>query len=236
VRELGSSTGTGIFISYRREDSEGEAGRLFDDLVRTFGDKSVFLDVAGIPYGRDFRKVIENKLSGCGVLLAVIGPTWASSLDSDGMRRLDNPNDFVRLEIATALSRDIPVIPVLVRGAKMPRQDNLPPDLRDLSYRNSVELSHTRWNSDVALLNTALRQYASDSGGARQSTREKTTSPPGRDPGTASRGGSSKLRTLRRVVVRALAFVIVAMIVFGIFEALSSRSSAGHGYSSQHRR
>jgi hypothetical protein len=230
VRELGSSTGTGIFISYRREDSEGEAGRLFDDLVRTFGDKSVFLDVAGIPYGRDFRKEIEKKLSGCGVLLAMIGPTWASSLDSDGLKRLDNPNDFVRLEIATALSRDIPVIPVLVRGAKMPRQDNLPPDLRDLPYRNSVELSHTRWNSDVTLLNAALKQYASESGVGSESM------PPGRDARNASRGVSSKLRTLRRVVVRVLGFVIAAMIVFGIFEVLSSGHSAGRGSSVQHHR
>ena len=232
---MGSSTDAGIFISYRREDSEGEAGRLFDDLVRTFGDKSVFLDVAGIPYGRDFRKEIEKKLSGCGVLLAMIGPTWASSLDSDGLKRLDNPNDFVRLEIATALSRDIPVIPVLVRGAKMPRQDNLPPDLRDLPYRNSVELSHTRWNSDAALLNTALRQYASESGTASQSKPPKVTSPPGRDPHIAPRGGS-KLRTLRRVVVRLLAFVIAAMILFGVFEVMSSRSSGGRGPTTQHRR
>ena len=233
---MGSSTGTGIFISYRREDSEGEAGRLFDDLVRTFGDKSVFLDVAGISPGRDFRKEIEKKLSGCGVLLAMIGPTWASSLDSDGLRRLDNPNDFVRLEIATALSRDIPVIPVLVRGAKMPRQDNLPADLRDLPYRNSVELSHTRWNSDVTLLNAALRQYASESGAASQSTPGKNASPPGRDPGTASRGGSSKLRTLRRILVRTLAFLIAAMIVFGIFEVLSSGPSVGRGSTSQRHR
>jgi TIR domain len=207
VRELGSSTGTGIFISYRREDAEGEAGRLFDDLVRTFGDKSVFLDVAGIEHGRDFRKVIAKKLSGCGVLLAVIGPNWASSLDSDGSRRLDNPNDFVRLEIATALSRDIPVIPVLVRGAKMPRQDSLPLDLRDLPYRNNVELSHTRWNSDVTLLNKALK--------------------------LALRGGFPKLRKLVRAL---LAFVIAAMILFGVFEVLSSGPPGGHGPTPQHHK
>ena len=218
---MGSSTGTGIFISYRREDSEGEAGRLFDDLVRTFGDKSVFLDVAGISPGRDFRKEIEKKLSGCGVLLAMIGPTWASILDSDGLRRLDNPNDFVRLEIATALSRDIPVIPVLVRGAKMPQQGNLPPDLCDLPYRNCVELSHTRWNSDVALLNTTLKQYASN------------TTAPERDPLSPPR----RLRTLRRVVVRTLlAFVIVAMILFGFFAVMSSGPPGGHGSTMQHHK
>jgi hypothetical protein len=224
VRELGSSTGTGIFISYRREDSEGEAGRLFDDLVRTFGDKSVFLDVAGIQYGKDFRKEIGEKLSGCGVLLAVIGPTWASSLDSDGLRRLDNPNDFVRLEIATALSRNIPVIPVLVRGAKMPRQDNLPPNLCDLPYRNSVELSHTRWNSDVTLLTKALKQYASESDVVRE--------PPKPVKIVAPSPGFPKLRTLRRVVVRLLVFVIAAIILFGVFEVLSS----GHGSTTHYHR
>jgi hypothetical protein len=211
---VGSSTGTGIFISYRREDAEGEAGRLFDDLVRTFGDKSVFLDVAGISPGRDFRKVIGEKLTGCGVLLAMIGPAWASSLDSDGLRRLDNTNDFVRLEIATALSRDIPVIPVLVRGAKMPQQGNLPPDLCDLPYRHCVELSHTRWNLDVELLNRTLKQYV-----------PKITSPPEPDPPIPPR----RLRTLRRVVVRVLAFVIAAMVLFGVFGVLSSRHSAGCG-------
>ena len=114
-----------IFISYRRDDAEGHAGRLFEDLVLRFGAASVFMDVAGIEPGRDFRKVIEQQVASCGVLLAVIGKSWltSSASDAQGRRRLDDPHDFVRLETATALRRDIPVIPVLVHGAQMPRPE-----------------------------------------------------------------------------------------------------------------
>src|SRR5579859_7462419 len=108
--------GRAIFISYRRDDSEGEAGRLFDDLVRSFGEDSVFMDVDGINPGMDFRKAIDDNVASCGVLLAMIGPTWATIKHGDA-RRLDDPNDFVRLEIASALSRNIAVIPVLVHDA-----------------------------------------------------------------------------------------------------------------------
>jgi hypothetical protein len=164
MAEVGKSSdgkiqGRAIFISYRRDDSEGETGRLFDDLVRAYGDDSVFMDVAGIQPGLDFRKAIDANVSSCGVLLAVIGPSWASVTDSGGNRRIDTANDFVRLEIASALARSIPVIPVLVHGAKMPALDQLPDDLKDLRYRNSVEITHARWNSDVALLIGALKSY-----------------------------------------------------------------------------
>ena len=145
-----------IFISYRRDDAEGQAGRLFEDLEERFGKASVFMDVTGIEPGRDFRKVIEQQVASCGVLLAIIGRDWLTATDADGHRRLDDSADFVRLETAAALKRDIPVIPVLVRGAKMPRAEQLPEVLADLSFRNSVELSHARWASDVQLLINAL--------------------------------------------------------------------------------
>lgn len=150
-----------IFVSYRREDSAGEAGRLFDDLVREFGEESVFMDVDGIGPGMDFRKAIEENVSSCGVFLAVIGPEWETIADAQGAKRLENANDFVRLEIATALARNIAVIPVLVHGARMPRPEALPENLKDFAYRNSVEISHGHWNSDVALLLKALTQYVS---------------------------------------------------------------------------
>lgn len=153
------SKGRAIFISYRRDDTEGESGRLYDDLVRAYGDDSVFMDVAGIQPGLDFRKAIDDNVAGCGVLLAIIGPTWATIAGHDGTRRLDNPDDYVRLEIASALKRGVPVIPVLVHEAHMPALDQLPEDLKDLRYRNSAELTHARWNSDVALLVAALKNY-----------------------------------------------------------------------------
>ena len=154
-----------IFISYRRDDAEGQAGRLFEDLEERFGKASVFMDVTGIEPGRDFRKVIEQQVASCGVLLAIIGKDWLNATDADGRRRLDDPADFVRLETAAALRRDIPVIPVLVRGAKMPRAEQLPEVLADLSFRNSVELSHARWASDVQLLINALLPYVDVSAG-----------------------------------------------------------------------
>jgi len=148
-----------IFISYRREDSEGQAGRLFEDLTERFGERAVFMDVAGIEPGRDFRRVIEQQVASCGVLLALIGKDWLTAADEHGRRRLDDVADFVRLETASALKRDIPVIPVLVRDAAMPRAEQLPDELKDLAYRNGVELTHARWASDVKLLIAALMPY-----------------------------------------------------------------------------
>src|SRR6201996_2424373 len=151
--------GNPIFISYRRDDTEGEAGRLFDDLTREFGSQNVFMDVAGVRPGVDFVQAIETNVADCGVLLAIIGPTWATITDAHGLRRLDDPSDFVVLEIASALKREVPLIPVLVHGATMPAPDQLPESLKSFSHRNSVELSHTRWRSDVQLLIEALRSY-----------------------------------------------------------------------------
>jgi hypothetical protein len=159
LADLGRRMGNPIFISYRRDDSEGEAGRLFDDLVREFGSKNVFMDVTGIRPGVDFVKAIEANVADCGILLAIIGPTWATIASANGDRRLDDPNDFVVLEIASALKREVPVIPVLVHGARMPSQDQLPESLKSFSHRNSVELSHVRWLSDVQLLIEALKSY-----------------------------------------------------------------------------
>jgi hypothetical protein len=152
----------GIFVSYRRSDSQGEAGRLFDDLVKHFGEQKVFMDVAAIEAGRDFRKAIEEGVVQCGVLLVLIGPEWLNTKDETGARRLDDPADFVRIETASALNRDIPVIPVLVRGAQMPRAEQLPDELKDLAYRNCIELTHARWRSDVPLLIEALRRMGAD--------------------------------------------------------------------------
>ncbi len=148
-----------IFISYRRDDTEGYAGRLFRDLRDRFGKDAVFMDVAGIEPGRDFRRVIEDRVASCGVLLALIGKAWLTVTDDAGKRRLDDPNDFVRLETASALKRDIPVIPVLVQQAEMVRAEQLPDGLKDLAFRNSVELTHARWESDVELLIAALSRY-----------------------------------------------------------------------------
>ncbi len=148
-----------IFISYRRSDSEGEAGRLFDDLSGRFTEQAVFMDVDAIKPGRDFRKAIEENIHSCSVVLAMIGPQWLDSANELGARRLEDEGDYLRLEIASALRRDIAVVPVLVRGAKMPRADQLPGDIQELAYRNCVELTHSRWKSDIELLARALTPF-----------------------------------------------------------------------------
>lgn len=148
----------GLFISYRREDTQGEALHLSDDLKARFGPGRVFMDVTGIEPGRDFRKAIESAVTACDVLLVVIGRDWVRIMDANGQRRLDDPKDFVRVETATALRRDIPVVPVLVQGAVMPTSSQLPDDLEPLAWRNAFELRHNRWAIDVAELAAALQK------------------------------------------------------------------------------
>ncbi len=159
VRAPGGPALRSIFINYRRSDSEGEAGHLFDELSARFGANSVFMDVAAIEPGRDFRKAIDHSVSTCSVVLALIGQSWLAPSGAGGARRLDDPNDFVRIELASALRRDIPVIPVLVRGARMPQPDQLPDDLKELAFRNAVELTHARWKSDVQVLIQSLLPF-----------------------------------------------------------------------------
>ena len=132
---------------------------MFDDLVNRFTEQSVFMDVDTIKPGLDFRKAIEENIHSCSVVLAIIGQSWLESADAEGRRRLEDENDYLRLEIASALRRDIPVVPVLVRGARMPRADQLPADMQELAYRNAVELTHTRWRSDLQVLVDALKPY-----------------------------------------------------------------------------
>ncbi|MGH8727108.1 MAG: TIR domain-containing protein [Burkholderiales bacterium] len=152
----------GIFISYRREDAAGHAGRLFDRLSEHFGRDRVFMDVSDIEPGVDFVEAIERAVGSCEILVVVIGRDWLKATDAAGKRRLDDPRDFIRLEVGAALKRDIRVIPVLVRGAGVPALETLPDDLEKLARRNAVELSDNRWDSDVRefikLLDHALGQ------------------------------------------------------------------------------
>src|SRR5215831_924219 len=107
------------------------------------------MDVDSISLGRDFRQALQERLATCDVMLALIGRDWLDGKDTSGQRRLDNPGDFVRMEIAAALKRNIPVTPLLLHGAHMPTVEQLPEDLSQLAYRNGFELSHNRWESDV---------------------------------------------------------------------------------------
>ena len=149
----------GIFISYRRQDSQSAAGRLADHLREHMAEVPIFRDVETIEPGIDFVDAIGKALESCGILLAVIGPRWSTMTDTGGRRRLDDPGDYARLEIATALKRsDVRVIPVLVEGATMPAADDLPEELKPLARRNAIELTDKRWEFDVSMLIETLRK------------------------------------------------------------------------------
>ena len=137
-----------IFISYRREESRWSAGRLYDRLCARFDRKQIFMDIDAIAPGDDFIKTIEKTVGECDVLIAVIGAHWLTSKGEQDSRRIDNPEDFVRREIATALKREIRVIPVLVDGAFMPLSAELPDDLKPLVRRMALQVSDTGFDDD----------------------------------------------------------------------------------------
>lgn len=145
-----------VFISYRRKDSEGQTGRLFDALKRRFGEEHIFRDLENLPPGVVFPEAINQALTDCDVMLVMIGPGWISAAGPKG-RRIDEADDFVRKEVAKALGRkDVCVIPVLVGGANMPEEQELPEDLHALHWRSASELSDTRWDYDVERLGDAV--------------------------------------------------------------------------------
>jgi WD40 repeat protein len=145
-----------IFISYRREDAAYPAGWLFDRLVEQFGKDQIFKDVDSIRLGDDFVEVITAAVGSCSVLLAVIGERWLTINDEQGHGRLENPGDFVRLEIEVALGRGVRIIPILVGGARMPHADQLPASLAKLTYRHALELSPDRFGSEFRRLLTEI--------------------------------------------------------------------------------
>jgi hypothetical protein len=139
-----------IFIGYRRGDGAGWAGRLHADLRARLGrDSEIFMDVDGIPPGEDFRAYIDHAIGQCDAFVAMIGPSWLDARDEQGRRRLDDPGDFVRLEIAAALNRNIRVIPVLVGGARLPTAGELPEPLDRLVNRHAISLDNETWELGV---------------------------------------------------------------------------------------
>jgi len=151
-----SSSAQKVFICYRREETAAHAGRLYDAMVARFGERNVFMDVDIAP-GVDFVERITEVVSRCLVLIVVMGRSWATVKDEDGNPRIADPDDFVRLEVETGLRRsDVTPIPVLVGGARMPRREDLPPELQPIARRNALELSDARWGYDVGRLNTTL--------------------------------------------------------------------------------
>jgi hypothetical protein len=149
-----------LFICYRRDDSAGYAGRLYDRLESEFGSDHLVMDVDSIPLGANFAKVLDDEVAKCDLLLAIIGPGWLEARDEEGKRRLENPQDFVRIEIGTALKRGIPVIPVLLEGTRIPKADQLPDDLKELALRNGLNVRHASFSEDMERLIRGLKREA----------------------------------------------------------------------------
>ena len=192
-----------IFISYRRQETAWPAGRLYDELVEHFPAEQVFKDVDSIEPGEDFVERITAAVASCDVLLALIGPQWLTITDEDGQRRLDNPGDYVRVEIETALTRKIRVIPILVDDAPMPRVNELPATLAPLVRRNAVEINPVAF--DIKRLIAAVQKTLAEEQARRQAEeqvarpsrpRSRRGNRPRNRPGDRPRNGrSSRPRT-----------------------------------------
>lgn len=177
---------SGIFISYRRDDSSGYAGRLFHDLARHFGPDRVFMDIDTLQPGVDFVDALNDAVSNADVVLILIGPHWWNLADTEGNRRIENPDDFVRMEVAAALTGNTRVIPVLVGNASMPPSAKLPEDIRPLGRRHAYEISDRRWDFDVKQLIDVLSPVIG-SHKSRLSTapRQADPEPPKKEPAPA---------------------------------------------------
>jgi hypothetical protein len=147
-----------IFISYRREETTPHAGWLHDLLVKRFSSDQVFMDINAIEPGLDYAEVLEKMAGSCDVLIAVIGKQWLSMTDAQGNRRLEDPNDWVRREIAAALARNVRVVPALVDGARMPGVEELPAVLAQLAGRQKLVISNASFQQNVQVLIQALEK------------------------------------------------------------------------------
>ena len=167
-----------VFICYRRKDSQPFADRIYDWLERAFEPDNVFKDIDTIPLGRDFRRILEEAVIRCDALLVVIGPRWLGETDESGRRRVDDPGDWVRIEIETALERDIPVIPLLVDEASFPREADLPPSLQKLVYRHGTPVRpDPDFRHDMGRVIKALRDVPASRHPERSAPVSETTTP-----------------------------------------------------------
>ncbi len=147
-----------VFICYRREDSQDVAGRIYDRLVSDLTRANVFKDTDSIQLGKDWRRAVRKSVQQCNVVLAIIGPNWLTAVDDKGKRRLDARDDAVRFELETALEKNIPVIPLLAGGAKMPQDSVLPSGIRPISRRQGLPIrSDPDFSRDMALLLNSIR-------------------------------------------------------------------------------
>jgi hypothetical protein len=214
-----------ILLSYRREDSSAYAILLYEGLAARFGS-GVFMDIDSLAPGVDFVRAIDDTLRSCDVVLALIGPRWLSATDSLGKRRLEDDDDFVRVEIESALTSGVVVVPVLVGGATMPGRDQLPVSLEQLTRRNAFEVSDRRWKDDVSELLLRLNEIA---------TRKAAFSdgPVGQVPPPSSSTTEARKRPLRsrgiRYAVAAIVGVAICVSAVVVVHSLRAAGSAVPG-------
>jgi hypothetical protein len=226
-----------IFISYRREGTAYPAGWLDDRLADHYGGGQVFKDVDSIQLGDDFVEVITRAVGSCDVLLALIGDGWLTATDEHGRRRLDDPDDFVRLEIEAALARNIRVIPILVDGARMPRAEELPDSMAKLVRRQALELSPARFDFDTgrllkvlggALAEVRAAQAApSPTASARQAAPATPPAAPPTSRPSAPAGERPRRRSTRARVLAGAAVAVVLIVVVAVILADSGTPPAG---------
>jgi hypothetical protein len=203
TREQGS-TPFRIFLSYRRTDTGGHAGRLYDALAGHFGPENVFMDIDAIDLGVDFVGVINRAVSSCDVVIALIGRQWLTAADADGRPRIQDPNDFVRLELESALTRDVFVIPTCVQGVDVPPANTLPAGLAPLAGRQGTELHDAAWRDDVNRLIRRLESLAREQGKWQPVLVEPERPAARRLPGT------KRLRSKSGLAVAALVIALLA--------------------------
>ena len=229
-----------IFISYRRQDASYPAGRLYDNLHNRFPKNEIFMDVDSLKPGIDFVQTIEERVGACDVLVAVIGKHWLSAADEESRRRLDNPEDYVRVEVGTALKRGVRVIPVLVEGASMPQASQLPEDLKPLARRNALSVSHDRFRADserlidsvgevleAARVERPAREPEGQQPRDRAPGQDKPEAPQGMGAGpgapasdrTPLKGATANLKGPRRLLVVIGIGVVVCLLGVGLFKA-----------------
>jgi uncharacterized membrane protein YtjA (UPF0391 family) len=217
-----------IFFCYRRQDSNYQAGRLFDHLSRHFGSRNLFKDVDSMPLGQDFRRVLDEKVAECDVLLALVGDEWLTCTSPSGQRRLDDPTDFVRIEIESALQRGVHVIPLLVGQAPLPPPESLPPSMRELAYRHGIPIRpDPDFQRDVDRLVRGISELSTETA-PEQSRSARITIPVGFGAATsfiiALIAGALGLSGLAGVSSTIARFLALGFIILGVISLIVGRT------------
>jgi len=202
----------GIFLSYRREDSRHFAGRLFDSISSALPNIRVFMDVDSIRFGEDFVDVLNEQLNSCQALLVVIGPSWLQKRGDTGKTNLDDPDDFIRIEIETAITRKIPVIPVLVDGAQMPAQNEIPETLRPLRRRQFIRIDHDNYNPVVKQLVVQLSELVNKAAPSQQVETQTKVSPPADTKTLAGRARHPMLMDVLPFLIEGIVLITLGIV------------------------